>query len=461
MEKTDTKVRTSMRNFLLALALLLITNILMGVTLMTMSKHTLRNQIEQRMLDVSKAAAAQIDGDVIKHLTAEDKDTEDYIRTLNILRSFQDSIELDYIYGINPGPNDTFTFAIDPDRDNPADFGETIEATAALKAAATGVPSVDKQPHSDEWGRFYSAYSPIFDSTGNVVGIIGVDFNADWFDGVLDSRTAVAVILTMVALTIGIILSFIIMSQNRKRFSAMLQRLSDLDRQTKQLDEIIMQSSIKRLDLLPESESTILKTLANGETVTRHTIDEYEAVNSSIESVYNKLRSYLKYVESGVYTDDTTGVKNKAAYRNKIKELDEQIKAGDAVFSTAFFDINGLKKIYTHYGFEAGEKLMFECAVLLKAVFGKENVYHVTGDEFIVIMEKKQRLAMKEYFEKFEAALKQYNDEHVQENNLSVAKGTVTFDPEKHQDYRQVFVEVKAACDKDKDEYYGRNTVTI
>ena len=160
MEKTDTKVRTSMRNFLLALALLLITNILMGVTLMTMSKHTLRSQVEKRMLDVSKAAAAQIDGDVIKHLTAEDKDTEEYIRTLNILRSFQENIELDYIYWINPGPNDTFTFAIDPDREDPAYFGESIEATDALKAAAKGVPSVDKEPHTDEWGRFYSAYSP-------------------------------------------------------------------------------------------------------------------------------------------------------------------------------------------------------------------------------------------------------------------------------------------------------------
>ena len=50
MERTDMKVRTSMRNFLLALALLLTTNILMGVTLMTMSKNNLRDQIEQRML---------------------------------------------------------------------------------------------------------------------------------------------------------------------------------------------------------------------------------------------------------------------------------------------------------------------------------------------------------------------------------------------------------------------------
>ena len=40
------------------------------------------------------------------------------------------------------------------------------------------------------------------------------------------------------------------MSQNRKRFEDMRKNLSELDRQTEKLDEIIMQSSIKRLDLL-------------------------------------------------------------------------------------------------------------------------------------------------------------------------------------------------------------------
>ena len=64
---------------------------------------------------------------------------------------------------------------------------------------------------------------------------------------------------------------------------------------------------------------------------------------------------------------------------------------------------------------------------------------------------------MNNYLAKFDAALKQYNDEHVHENNLSVAKGIVIFDPEKFKVYRQVFIEVKEACDKDKDAYYRRN----
>ena len=287
-----------------------------------------------------------------------------------------------------------------------------------------------------------------------------MDFNADWYDDILNSHKAAAVILTMIALTIGIVLSFTIMSQNRKRFEAMLKSLSELDHQTEKLDKLIIQSSIKKLELLPESESTVLKTLASGEAQNTQNVYEYDALSSSIEKVYSKLNSYLKHIDSEVYTDDMTGVKNKAAYRNKIKELDELITAGTAAFSAAFFDINGLKKIYTNYGFEAGEKLMFECAKILKNIFGKNNVYHITGDEFIVLIENKSRFDMEDLFKKFDSELKAYNNENVQQNNLSVAKGTVTFDPEKHKNYRQLFIETEAACFRDKDAYYNRPSST-
>lgn len=461
MDRKQTNVKTSMRNFLLALVLLLATNILMGVALMEISKRSLRTQIEQRMLDASNTAAAQINGDTIKDMTADDIGNEEYNKMLETLRSFQDNIELDYIYGLKHIGNDKFVFTIDPDREDPAEFGESIETTEALLSAGRGKSAVDKKSHEDEWGRFYSSYSPIFDSEGNVVGVIGADFNAEWYDKALGSQTSVAFIVTAVALTIGIILSFIIMSQNRKRFIAMLNRLEDLDDLTQKLDKQIMEGSIKRLEMLPDADSTVLKTLASGETYDEHTPNEYEAVTSSIEKVYDKMRYFARYVEARSEIDGTTGVKNKACYRNRIKELDEQISAGKADFSAAFFDINGLKKIYTHHGFEAGEKLLFECAKVLKNVFGKENVYHVTGDEFIILTDQKQNWQMKDLFAEFEKELEKYNEEHVRDNILSVAKGFVTYDREKHKNYRQVFVEVKAACDADKDEHYGRNKIEI
>ena len=457
MEINGTKIRSSVRNFVLALALLLATHILMGVVLVKMSKNTLREQIEQRMLDIANSAAAQIDGNLIEHITAEDKDTEDYNRGLKTLQAYQDNIDLDYIYAVKPQEDGTFTFAIDPDREDPADFGEPIKATDALRKAAKGTPSVDKTPHTDEWGRFYSAYSPIRNSEGTIVGSIGVDFDADWYDDKLASHRATAVIITMVALTIGIALSFLIFSQNRKRFYAMLNNMNELKHETERFDQIIMDSSIKRLDLLPDSENAILKTLAKGEVNKERSVDEYDALTTSTSDVNAKFKKYIDFINTRTFIDDMTGVNIKAAYRNKIKDLDEAIIEGKGDFSLAFFDINGLKTIYTYYGFEAGEKLMFECAKLLKSVFGMNNVYHITSDEFIVIMDNKKAWEMKDYFAEFDVKLKQYNDEHVTENSLSVAKGTVTFDPEKFSNYRTAFIEVEAACHRDKDAHYGRN----
>lgn len=455
MSKTDKKVRTSKRNFILALALLLLTNILMGVTLMSMAKNSLREQIEQRMLDIAKTAAYQLDGDIMRELSASDKGSEEYRMEMAVLRSFQENIDLDYIYAIRQENDGSFTFTIDPDTEQPGEFGAAVVETKAMKAAAAGTASVDKSAHADWWGRFYSAYCPVYDSQHRVAGIVGVDFNADWYDGKLNDHRAVSVILTMAALTIGIVLSFVIMSHNRKRFAAMLESIAELDRQTQKLDNIILESSVKKMDMLPDSESEILRTLAAAESDKPAPCDEYDELNTSIRAVYDKLNKYIRFIDSEIYTDDTTGVKNKAAYKIRIKELDEKIAAGTADFSVAFFDINGIKHIYTNYGYEAGDKLMYECSRILKNIYGKKNIYHIIGDEFIVLYEGKSRSDMENLFSVFEEEIDKYNSTS-QGNSLSVAKGSATFDKFRYKDYRQVFIDAKARCDKDKANHYEK-----
>lgn len=456
MNEKDNRVRMSKRNFIAALLLLLLTNILMGITLMTMAKRTLRKQIEQRMLDVANSASAQLDGDELKTVAPNDKNSEAYKKAYNTLHKFKDNIELEYIYALYPMGDDKFTFGIDPDDENPCEYGKLVEATPALKNAARGKADVDKSPYSDDWGRFYSAYSPYFDSEGNVVGIVVVDFDADWYDDTLKDHRAATVIITMVALTIGIVLSFVIMSQNRKRFSRMLNSMADLDVEMQKLDNVIMQSSIKKLDMIPDSENRTLKALAAGEENKTTVSNEYDEMYTSIDAIHKKLQKYLKFIDSEVYIDSTTGVKNKIAYKMRINELDEQIAAGNANFSVAFFDINGLKKIYTNNGYEAGELIMFECAKLLKSIFGKANVYHITGDEFVVLLDGKSRFDMEDYFKEFDKSVQKYNTEHIMENQLSVARGSATFDKEQYSDYRHVFIDAEARCMKNKADHYNK-----
>ena len=54
--------------------------------------------------------------------------------------------------------------------------------------------------------------------------------------------------------------------------------------------------------------------------------------------------------------------------------------------SVIMCDLNGLKKVNDSYGHEAGDKYICDSAEVLTSCFGKENVYRIGGDEFMVII---------------------------------------------------------------------------
>ena len=63
---------------------------------------------------------------------------------------------------------------------------------------------------------------------------------------------------------------------------------------------------------------------------------------------------------------------------------------------------------------------------------------------------------MEDYFTKLDIMLKKYNQDHIMEHPLSIAKGSATFDKMKYDSYRKTFVEAEARCKKDKDNFYGK-----
>lgn len=83
MNNSEKRVKTSKRNFVLALILLLLTNVVTSVTLVTMSRKTLRQQIELHMLDISNTAASLIDGDTIAEMTNADVGSPEYEASLS------------------------------------------------------------------------------------------------------------------------------------------------------------------------------------------------------------------------------------------------------------------------------------------------------------------------------------------------------------------------------------------
>jgi len=80
-------------------------------------------------------------------------------------------------------------------------------------------------------------------------------------------------------------------------------------------------------------------------------------------------------------TDLLTGLNNRRSFYARIGELEEKEAVG-----VLFCDINGLKYANDHYGHASGDELICKLSALLVDGFGKENVFRISGDEFVVIL---------------------------------------------------------------------------
>ena len=180
--------------------ILLISSILFCSVSIYRSRVAIRRSIQQRMLDIANCAAGSVNGETMKNLTEDQVGSVSYNKIYDTLAVFRDNVELEYVYCIKEAEPGHFIFTIDLDQVSPASYGDIAEDTEARRSAANGVAAVDEIPYTDQWGEFYSAYSPVLDADGKVVGIVAVDFSSDWFDGQLAEQTKSTVVSYIVIL---------------------------------------------------------------------------------------------------------------------------------------------------------------------------------------------------------------------------------------------------------------------
>ena len=216
---------------------MLTTNLTLGLVVTRQARRVTKTQINERMLDIVNTAAAMLDGDVLERLTAGDKDTPEYQEVLTTLRRFLDNIELDYIYYVRDMGDGSFTFGIDPDPVSPGEFGSPVVYTDALHKASLGTPSVDETPYEDTWGRFYSAFSPVFNSGGRVAAIVTADFNADWYEAQIGQIQTTVITGCILFLVLSLILAFLLAEQYSRQMDSVRKSLGELSKDLDSLTE--------------------------------------------------------------------------------------------------------------------------------------------------------------------------------------------------------------------------------
>ena len=433
---------------LAAIAFMLVLNATLGVIMTGQAGASLSSSIRQHMLDISNTAASMIDGDVLIALKKEDKDTDGYQTIMKTLAHFQDNIDLRYIYCITDAGDGNFVFSVDPTVEDPGEFGSPIVYTDALYTASTGVASVDETPYSDEWGTFYSAYSPVFTSDGKVAGIVAVDVGAEWYDSQVTRIIRTVVIVGVSSMTIGILIVVAITRRIRLRNRLLSAQISELSGKVGDLMREIEGGGDPSSGSRGVFETPGQSSSAEG--------DE-DDIGAKVLSMQDDIRKHIERIREKAYIDTLTGVGNKAAYFEAVKDFDTLIEEKKADFAVVVMDVNGLKRINDNFGHECGDLVLSDAAAVLKKVFDEERVYRIGGDEFFVIIERATEEIVRGLFSRFDSELERENERlKSYVFPLSVSKGAAIFDPETDDGFRSVFKRADMAMYEDKRAYYER-----
>ena len=169
----------------------------------------------------------------------------------------------------------------------------------------------------------------------------------------------------------------------------------------------------------------------------------------------HKLQAYMEYAHEQAYTDSMTGVGNKTAYLERVKEINSQINNGTADFAIVVFDVNGLKNTNDIYGHECGDRIITDTAATIRRVFDSDQIYRIGGDEFIAVVGSMTEEEMEARLKELGEIVENFNkNEKRYAMTLSFSGGGAVYRPGEDAAFKEVFKRADEAMYDNKGNYY-------
>ena len=210
--------------------------------------------------------------------------------------------------------------------------------------------------HGD-WGWLCSAFSPVYNSDGECVCVVGCDFG---MDDVMNERMQFMFYLFLGAFVFTVIVQILAMFFINKTV------VKPLDAMTIEMKKFRPAKNITYEEAgvidLPIKRSDEIGAIYNGIRSMRTNIIDHLNDLSALQKDKIKAEQDIKDKEKQIdqlseenNKDTLTGVGSKYAYARKVDELNQNLADGNAEFALVMVDMNNLKKVNDEHGHKAGD----------------------------------------------------------------------------------------------------------
>lgn len=141
------------------------------------------------------------------------------------------------------------------------------------------------------------------------------------------------------------------------------------------------------------------------------------------------------------YIDSLTGLGNRRAYEDKLGEISDRERLG-----IVFCDVNAMKYTNDNFGHGEGDNLLQDAADLLCCCFRRDEIYRVSGDEFVVLMPGISLSALK--------ARKGQLTERLEEMEFPIMAVGTGF--QEQGDHKKLLISAEQGMYRDKQEFHKR-----
>ncbi len=132
---------------------------------------------------------------------------------------------------------------------------------------------------------------------------------------------------------------------------------------------------------------------------------------------------FINIQNDQLYTDHLTGLFNRRQLDHYLQQKVEN-SAADNLQAGIMIDINSFKAINDLYGHSVGDEALEYTANILKKTFRRNDfIARYGGDEFIIIMEIKNRLDLKKAIDRLKETVAQFNSQKITPYTISLSVG--------------------------------------